>query len=472
MIKFGTSGWRGKIADEFTFKNVNAVSKAIALSLRKAKKDQNRPIRIAISSDPRFLSETFVVAVASTLRKNGIEPIVLTGFAPTPVLSFTIIRKKLDGGINITASHNPPEWSGIKFTTERGAPAPPEVTREIEQLVEKILADEEVPSLHAEACEEKKFDPIHDYLKRLEELIDFRSILRSKIKVAIDPMHGTGIRYFSEIMKRHKIEFEIIHDWRDVLFGGRAPDPSDQNLKELKGVVRKKKMDIGIAVDGDGDRYGIIDGDGSFIHPNLILGLLADYLIWTRGWKSGVGLSVATGHLIKEVAKKNGIPVYVTPVGFKYLGDLITEGKAFIVGEESAGLSIHGHTPEKDGILAALLVLEMVSKKGKGLKNLRDDLFKKVGAFYTERVNIPVTREIIEGFDSRVKVLPSEVGGKKVREIDEMDGTKILLEDSSWILYRKSGTEPVVRLYAEAHSQHDLSKIVADGKRFLLWGLE
>ncbi len=468
MIKFGTSGWRGIIAEEFTFRNVHAVSKAIARSLQEKINNPERPIKIAISCDPRFLSETFAAIVASTLRTIDIEPIVLTGFAPTPVLSFAIVHRKLDGGINITASHNPPEWSGIKFTTEKGAPAPPEVTREIERFVEEILASEEVPFKPVDAYDGKQYDPLHDYFDRLKDLIDFRSISRSDTRVAVDPMYGTGIRYLTEIMKRHTINFEIIHNWRDVLFGGKAPDPSDQNLGELKRLVSKRKMDIGIAVDGDGDRYGIIDRDGSFVHPNLILGLLTDYLIETRGWKSGVGLSVATGHLMKEVAKKNSIPVYVTPVGFKYLGDLITEGKAFIVGEESAGLSIHGHTPEKDGILATLLVLEMVAKKGKGLKDLRDDLFKKVGAFYTERINIPVSKDVIEGFDNRVKVLPSEICGKKVKEIDEMDGTKILLEDASWILYRKSGTEPVVRLYAEAHSKHYLLKLVSEGKKFLL----
>ena len=469
MIKFGTSGWRAIIADEFTFKNVTAVSRAIARHLKKrVKRGAAKSIKVAIGCDTRFLSEKFSGAAASALKEEGIHPIVLQGFAPTPVIAFTVINKKWDGGINITASHNPPEWSGIKFTTERGAPAPLDVTKEIENLVSDILRSEELPVMPVDAGDHPVFDPLRDYSKRLQDLIDLRSIAKSKVRIGVDPMFGAGISFMRDILTRNGIKFEMIHDRRDTRFGGKAPDPSEANLAELRTMVVSKKMDLGIALDGDADRFGFIDRDGSYANPNLILGLLADYLIRSRGWKSGVGLTVATGHLMKEVARKNGIPVFVTPVGFKYLGDLITDGKAFIVGEESAGMSIQGHIPEKDGILATLLVLEMVATQRKSLKQLRNSLFRKVGGFYNERVNIPVSREIMDKFDEKLKNIPDKVARQLVRDIDRMDGIKILFKNGSWILYRRSGTEPVVRLYAEAHTEDELARLVSGAKKFLL----
>ncbi|MEW5805761.1 MAG: phosphoglucomutase/phosphomannomutase family protein [Acidobacteriota bacterium] len=465
MVKFGTSGWRGIIADDFTFRNVNAVSRAIARYLKDSKKET---IRVAVACDTRFLSEKFAETAASALNEEGVHPLILSGFTPTPVISFSIVQNQLAGGLNVTASHNPPEWNGIKFTTERGMPATTEITSHIEKIVEDILSSEEIPEMPMAVLDVETLDPMDAYIPHLETLIDFKAISRSGMCVAIDPFYGTGIRYIHEILKRSDIRYEMIHDRRDVNFGGSAPDPSDKNLWELKKLVVDKKMTLGLALDGDADRFGIIDADGRFVNPNLILGLLTDYLIESRGWNSGVGQTVATGHLMKEAARKNGIPIYVTPVGFKYLGDLISAKKVFIVGEESAGMSIQGHVPEKDGILAVLLVLEMVAKRDKSLIAQRDDLFRKVGSYFNERVNIPVTRDIIERLYDRLKIIPESVAGKKVRELDEMDGVKILLEDDSWILFRKSGTEPIVRLYVEAHSERQLSNLVAEAKRLIL----
>lgn len=464
MIKFGTSGWRAIIAEDFTFRNATVVSKAIARYLKNEGRGKGE---MAVGYDTRFLSEKFAHACCEAISKEGLKTILLSGFTPTPVISFTIINKKLEGAINITASHNPAEWNGIKFTTEKGMPSPPDVTKKIEAIIEKIFQSGEEIRYSTEKSSTPEFDPKEDYFKKLEELIDFETILESKINIAVDPFYGTTVGYVDEILARNKIPFGIIHQERDPYFGGKTPEPSKANLSELKEFLKKGNYDIGIAIDGDGDRFGFLDKDGDFIDPNLILGLLADYLIESRGWKSGIGLSVATGHLIKEVAKKNSIPIYITPVGFKYLGDMITEDKAFIVGEESAGLSIQGHVPEKDGIIATLLVSEMVARKKKNLKELKKDLFKKVGRFFNERINLPLSQEMKERLDDTLKIIPERIARKRVVEIDEMDGVKIILEDGSWLLFRKSGTEPIVRMYAEARSEPDLNELIEEGKKFI-----
>ncbi len=464
MIKFGTSGWRALIAEDFTFRNATIVSKAIS---RYLKGEGRRNIKLAVGCDTRFLSEKFAHTCAEAIKEESLNPILLKGFTPTPVIAFTIIHNKFEGAINITASHNPYEWSGIKFTTDKGMPAPPDVTRKIEKFVKEILESQKEITYSTEKSSVLEFDPREDYLKKLESLIDFETISKSKIKIAVDPFYGTTIGYIDEILARNKIEFGIIHKERDPYFGGKAPEPSEVNLFELREFLQEGKYDLGIALDGDGDRFGFLDKDGVFVNPNLILGLLADYLIESRGWKSGIGLSVATGHLIREVAKKNNIPIYITPVGFKYLGDMITENKAFIVGEESAGLSIQGHVPEKDGIIATLLVSEMVARKKKSLMELKKDLFGRVGYFFNQRINLPLSQEVKEELNEKLKIIPQRIARKKVVEIDEMDGVKIILDDGSWLLFRESGTEPIVRIYAEAHSEPDLKELVEEGKKFI-----
>ncbi len=464
MIKFGTSGWRAIIAEDFTFKNATIATKAIVRFLKEQGKKEGK---IAVGCDTRFLSEKFAHSCAETVKKEGLKPVLLTGFTPTPVISFTIIRNRLDGAINITASHNPSEWSGIKFTTDKGMPAPPAVTKQIEKIAQEIMGSREEITYSTEKASVFEFDPKEDYFKKLESLIDFQRIRNSKIKIAVDPFYGTTVGYIDRILKRNEVPFGMIHEERDPYFGGMTPEPSKANLAELQTFLVEGKYDLGIALDGDGDRFGFLDRDGEFVNPNLILGLLTDYLITSRDWKSGVGLSVATGHLMKEVAKKNSIPVYITPVGFKYLGDMITEDKAFIVGEESAGLSIRGHVPEKDGMIATLLVSEMVARTKKSVKELQKDLFKRVGYFFNQRINLSLTEEIQERLYEKLKFLPERIARKKVTEIDEMDGVKIILDDGSWLLFRKSGTEPIVRLYVEAHSEPDLEELAEEGKKII-----
>jgi phosphoglucomutase len=264
------------------------------------------------------------------------------------------------------------------------------------------------------------------------------------------------------------VTVETVHDYRDVLFGGHAPEPDDHLLGDARKKMREIGAEIGIATDGDADRFGILDGDGTYIQPNYIIALLLDYLVETRGWKNGVAKSVATTNPINAVADYHKVPLYETPVGFKYIGELIIADKIAIGGEESAGLTIRGHVPEKDGVIAGLLVAEMVATRGKSLGMQLKELFGKVGSFYPIRENFRLTPEVKANFTERLKTDPAELSGRKVTQVVRTDGLKLILEDGSWVCYRLSGTEPVVRAYTEARSEQDVEALSAAAKRFVL----
>ncbi len=306
------------------------------------------------------------------------------------------------------------------------------------------------------------------FLKRLAELVDLQAIAKSKIKVVYDPFWGAGRGYTSDILREAGVAVETVHDYRDVLFGGHAPEPSDELLGDAKAKMRETGAQLGLATDGDADRFGILDADGSFIQPNYIIALLFDYLVETRGWRNGVAKSVATTNLINALADYYKIPLYETPVGFKYIGELINEDKIAIGGEESAGLTIRGHVPEKDGVLAGLLVAEMVATRGKNLSAQLKELFAKVGSFYPFRENFHLTLGGMAAFTEKLKVDPAELSGRKVVQVVRTDGLKLILEDGSWVCFRLSGTEPVVRAYTEARSEQGSEALSAAAKEFVL----
>jgi phosphomannomutase len=306
------------------------------------------------------------------------------------------------------------------------------------------------------------------FLKRLAELVDLKAIAKSGIKVVYDPFWGAGRGYSSELLRDAGVAVETVHDYRDVLFGGHAPEPSDELLGDARAKMKEMGARLGIATDGDADRYGIVDRDGNFIQPNYILALLFDYLVETRGWKNGVAKSVATTNLINALAAYHKVPLYETPVGFKYIGALIDEDKIAIGGEESAGLTIRGHVPEKDGVLAGLLVAEMVATRGKSLGAQLKELFAKVGSYYPVRENFRLTAEAWPKFTEKMKTDPIELGGRGVSAVVRTDGLKLILEDGSWVCYRLSGTEPVVRAYTEARSERDMEALKAAGEKFVL----
>ena len=462
QIKFGTSGWRAVMAEEFTFANVDRAVHGIA---RFVVAQKSRAPKVIVGRDPRFLGETFCAHAADILSSYGITPLVIAEPAPTPTISYAVTQSKADGAINFTASHNPPEYNGIKFSTSDGAPALPEVTKAIEASILAFDADPRMSSVPK--AEPQSIDPRRMYLSRLREIVDLDVIKKSGIKVAFDPMWGSARGYSDAFLSESGITVATVHDTRDVLFGGHAPEPDDHLLEDLRHKMREIGADIGIATDGDADRFGIVDEDGTFLQPNYVIALLFDYLVESRGWKNGVGKSVATTNLINALAEAHHIELHETPVGFKYIGELIKQDKILIGGEESAGLSIRKHVPEKDGVLAGLLCCEMVARRGVSLGTQLAQVFAKVGSYYPLRENFRLTPEVKEKFTEKLRRDPAEFHGIKVAQVVRTDGLKLVLADGSWVCYRLSGTEPVVRAYSEARSKEGLVKLSEAAKAWI-----
>jgi alpha-D-glucose phosphate-specific phosphoglucomutase len=464
QIKFGTSGWRAVMAEEFTFANVQRAVHGIA---RYVSSQKSTGAKVIVARDPRFLGETFCTMAAEILSSYGITPLVIAEPAPTPTISYAVIQSKADGAINFTASHNPPEYNGIKFSTPDGAPSLPEVTQAIEREIAAFDANPETPHTTKADSQSQSIDPRRMYLSRLREIVDLDVIKKAGVKIAFDPMWGAARGYSDAVLREAGVTVATVHDTRDVLFGGHAPEPDDHLLEDLRGKMREMGAGIGIATDGDADRFGIVDEDGTFLQPNYIIALLFDYLVESRGWRNGVGKSVATTNLINALAEKYKIELYETPVGFKYIGELIKQDKILIGGEESAGLSIRKHVPEKDGVLAGLLCCEMVARRGAALGKQLANLFAKVGSFYPLRENFSLTPEVKQKFTEKLRGDPSEFYGTKVAQVVRTDGLKLVLADGSWVCYRLSGTEPVVRVYSEARSREDLAKLSAAAKAWI-----
>jgi len=468
-IKFGTSGWRAIVADEFTVANIRLAVAGIAAYV----KTLPAPHRVLVGRDPRFLGESFVAEAARVLAGAGVTPIVIPHAAPTPAIAYAVRTLKTSGSINFTASHNPPEYNGIKYSTPDGAPALPETTKQIEAAIDKIASSAGgiIPSLPATTDQTDQFETVDvkpAFLARLAELVDLKAIAKSGIKVVYDPFWGAGRGYPCHLLRQAGVTVETVHDYRDVLFGGHAPEPDDHLLGDAKKKMKESGAALVIATDGDADRFGIVDSDGTFIQPNYIIALLFDYLVETRGWRNGVAKSVATTNLVNALAEYHKVPIYETPVGFKYIGALIDQDKIAIGGEESAGLTIRGHVPEKDGIIAGLLVAEMVATRGTSLGAQLKTLFAKVGSYYPVRENFHLTAEQKAAFTEKLKADPKDLGGRKVVSVVRTDGLKLILDDGSWVCYRLSGTEPVVRAYTEARNKQDMNALRSAAEKFVL----
>ncbi|MDD2365084.1 MAG: phosphoglucomutase/phosphomannomutase family protein [Desulfuromonadaceae bacterium] len=468
-IKFGTSGWRGILCEDFTFNNVKTVVQAIAETVKTSGEQEKG---IVISCDTRFMGQKFVEAAATVLAGAGIKSFVCERDTPTPVISYEILRRGAAGAINFTASHNPPEYNGVKFSPSWGGPALPETTGEIERLANAMTGTESYRELQFERAVEcgliEIINPRNSYLEALEDKVDF-DVIKKLGKIALNPLYGTARGYLDEPLRTHGASYSIINNHLDPYFGGQPPEPSESHIPDFITLVKNDpEIKLGIATDGDADRFGILDADGSYIEPNYIIALLLDYLIRIRKLEGGVARSVATSHLIDAVAKKHGVAVYETPVGFKYIGELICQDKLVIGGEESAGLTIKGHIPEKDGILACFLVAEMAAREGKSIRELLERLYGEVGRFITRRDNLKLSPELETAYKYKINELPKEIAGTKVTDIIKVDGTKLLLADGSWMLFRKSGTEPVVRLYGEAGNEARLAEVMTAGRNFIL----
>ncbi len=460
-IRFGTSGWRAIIADEFTFEKVRAVTEAICRYLKDNSSDDTKTL--IVGHDSRFMGEKFSEVAAEIAKAKGFRVLLCNHPTPTPTISHAIRDQKAVGGINFTASHNPPEYQGIKFSTADGAPALPEITKQIEANIENAVTIED-----AEGGSIEEFDARPAYLDDLKTKIRFDVIAEAKGKYAYDALWGTGRGYLDKALRDTGLEVETIHDWRDVTFGGQSPEPGEEHLDELREAVKSKNLTLGISTDGDGDRFGIIDANGEFIQPNDLVALLSDYLAESRGWTEGLARSVATSHFIDRVAEKRGLKLHETPVGFKFIGELINKDEIILGGEESAGLSIKGHFPEKDGILACLLAIEAVAARGKSLTEQLEELKNEVGTLYSKRIGVKLTDEVQKSLKEKLAQEPTEIEGRKIDTINRLDGVKFIFGDGSWMLMRPSGTEPLVRIYAETENKEDLEVLIEQGRRYLL----
>lgn len=455
-IHFGTSGWRGIIAENFTFSGVRRAATAIAGHLRASMKS---PV-VIVGYDTRFFSEEFARTAAEVLRSHGCRVFLCAVATPTPAIAHAILQGKLDGGVNITASHNPAQYNGLKFSGADGGAALPEATKDIEK---RAAALKESSNGHHEIPDDfDGIDPREPYFEQLERMVRFDIVAKAKGSFVCDAVHGCGAGWLDRILAEHGATVTAIRGDRDVLFEGTGPDPSEENLAPLRKAVAGKKALAGLATDGDADRFGIVDRDGSFVSPNHILALVFDYLLETRGYKLGASRSVATTHLLDAAAELHGVKLYETPVGFKYVGPLLREDKIALGGEESAGMTIRSHLPEKDGILACLLVAEMVAARQASLQDQLRDLFRRVGReFWPVRLNLHLSEDAQGKLPQRLKSGFKDFAGRRVAKENRLDGLKLVFEGGDWVLMQPSGTEPVVRIYTEAASveaSHELAE--------------
>jgi phosphoglucomutase len=453
------------IAREFTFANVCLASQGVAEYLKAGLADpasaiHGREPRVIIAYDCRFLGRSFALAVAEVFTANGLIPLLCERDTPTPVLSFAIRKRKAISGINITASHNPPEYSGFKFSRHDGAGAPPEATKPIEETISRLQGKNwsfSAAVIGTFSC--KGIDPREEYLRQIRKLADFSAIKKARLKVAVDVMHGCGRGYLDTLLQEAGARLTVFHSDLNPLFGGHPPEPSAANLVELIKFVRSGKARLGLATDGDADRFGVVDSDGTWITPNQVLALTLYHLAKHRGWKGVAVRTVVTSHQVDAVAAQFGVRMHEVPVGFKYIGAIMEREPVIVGGEESGGLSVRGHVPEKDGILACLLMAELAAAAGKPLGAVLKEITKLSGPFFTDRINIHIDPAKKDELLSRLSGGVEKIGNFPVQKRITMDGYKFLLPDGEWVAFRASGTEPVFRCYIEARSRKNLEPL-------------
>jgi len=454
-IKFGTDGWRATIADEYTFENLRIVAAGLAAHLQKTEKDKLQN-GVAIGYDTRFLSAEFAQTAAEVLSAAGIPAKVSDRDATTPAIAWAARGGGLAAGIMITASHNPPKYNGFKFMAPDGSPADKEATGSVESFLGKKLKASTPAAVTT-------FDPRPEYFKQLQTVIDFDLLKKNKGKVVCDFVHGVGRGYLDHLLRECGWKVQTIRENPDPMFGGILPDPANPKCHiALQEAVTKAKADVGLANDPDADRFGVVDSAGQYISANQCLALMYVHLLEHRGMRGPIARTVATTGLLDAIAKKHGQEAIETPVGFKWIGAAIEEQGAILGGEESNGMSMRGHTPGKDGILADLLLAEIWAVNKQPLSVLYQKLMKKYGNFYSTRTDLHLTDDAKNALmESMQTKTPREFAGSKVASKVLLDGVKLNLEDGSWLLMRPSGTEPLVRVYLEARTQKRLKELQA-----------
>ncbi len=458
MVQFGTSGWRGIIGREITFRKVRMVCQALVNLLY-----ENRPDvgRIIVGYDTRMLSEKFADAATELIASNEVAVERTVRDVPSPVVASAVLDRKADAGITFTGSHNPPEYNGLKIYTRDGILAPREYTDRVEQYYRALTdAWEDTFLPHADLI--SSIDPKANYLERLQGLIDWEALRSSGLEMVVDPLYGTTREYLDHILLENELPITVIHNTRDPYFGGYAPDCTSENLSRLRDTMRRTGAQLGLATDGDGDRFGILDQGARMLDSSQALALILDYLARRRGLKGAVGRTLATSSLIDAVAAEHGLELVEAPVGFKNFGPMLVDGTLEYAAEESAGLAWAKHLPERDGVLACLLVAEMVAVEGKTLLELMQDLTARVGTYAFRRIQIPLSDRSRQIFDDRLKQdwKKKKPNGHKVVTVDRRDGLKLVFEGGGWILIRVSGTEPKIRIYAEGRSNEEMRHLM------------
>ena len=467
-IRFGTDGWRGMIADDFTFENVRLVAQATAEWL---KRDRQAARGVVIGYDTRFLSASFASAVAEVMAANDIKVALSSAFLPTPALSFAVRERRAGGGVMITASHNPARWNGFKVKPWFGGSASEEVTAAIEEAIPGIIASGRVvhtPLAEAEARGAvERIDVRSAYLKTIAAFVDIDRIRGAGLSVLIDSMFGAAQGWIARTLTDGSTAVHEIHGERNPSFPGiRAPEPIAPNLGEAMSLIRDGGYDVGLATDGDGDRFGLIDEHGRFITQLQTFALLVYYFLEVRGERGPIVRSVTMTKMVDRLGEQYGCPVFETPVGFKFLGPKMTESDGMIAGEESGGYAFRGHVPERDGLLSALCILDFMAKTGKRPSELLADLTDRVGRHEYDRVDITVRADERDAIEARVQTsAPREIAGLRVESRDRVDGYRFHLEGGWWLLMRFSGTEPLLRIYAEMPTAELVQRALAAGQQ-------
>jgi len=460
-IKFGTDGWRGIIAKDFTFTNVEKVARAHALCL-KERKNANRVI---IGYDHRFMSENFAQTVAETFVKEGFEVNLIPHPTTTPFISWAVKYKNYDNGIMITASHNPPIYNGYKIKDYFGGSATEDFLRKIENKIKELEKNS------PEKCLQKgdliHIDEREEYINAVRSQVNLEIFKEKNIKIIHDPMYGSATGLLQKALTDTKIEVLSIRSYRDPLFGGHSPEPVEKNASLLKEKVRAEKAFCGIMNDGDGDRIALIDEKGNYINSQLIYALLLLHLLENKGLRGIVVKTVSTTFLADMIAQKYGVKLYTTKVGFKHINEVVLKNKNVIFGgEESGGYGFPYFTPERDGLLSALYLLEMFLLKEKTPSETIEELFREFSPAYYKRIDIRIEEKQKEKLKFLKENPPSIFAGRKVEEIDTLDGLKLIFENKAWLLIRPSGTEPLLRLYAESPDKKEVEIFLNHAREF------
>jgi len=469
MIGFGTDGWRAVIADTFTFANLRLIAQAVADSVNKQRTDGKQP-SVVVGYDTRFLSDRFAMETARVMAANGIITWLTRSDAPTPAISYNVKKKGADAGIVITASHNPPRYNGFKLKASYGGSATAEQCALVEAELREIEKQGRTPNLmdYERALETdliRRFDPAWEYYQHLSELVDLDKISRRELTIVADSMWGAGRGAFHTILSRSRCHVNEIRNVLNPGFGGIHPEPILRYLNELVAAVQRVQADIGLATDGDADRIGAIDAQGNFVDPHHVFALTLRHLVENKGQRGDVVKTVSTTFMINNLAEKYGLKVHETPVGFNHIADLMMRGDVLMGGEESGGISIRGHIPEGDGILMGLILLEIMAETRAPLHEIIADLQANFGPAHYGRIDTHLTRQVPK--KQIVTMLadsaPPQLNGETVSRVDTMDGVKFYMADHSWLLIRPSGTEPLLRIYAEAHAPESVNALLKAG---------